>query len=271
MCAPVLRRAAEDRVLDQPRHLLQVDVGVGNDHVEAGIGRHVDVERAHVLQRRDEVQDRSWVRSSRPPPRWSTSYRTDAGRLPSRRRSAGEPDLGAAVARLASSGTAGGRCRRRSAARPRACSWPPPCALSGRMREAGRTPRALANARDCLAPRTTRRTSLTAGLTKRPLLGRREIVADPRWISPMAAPTAARSARGDPRQQLHQDQTAQADPRAPASKAADGANALLLTGPVQAFRRRVEDRAGARQASGKVESRRDRRWLVVLPRGRRRG
>ena len=49
--------AREDRVLHEPGHVLDRHRRVGNGRVVAGIERHVHVERAHMLERRDHVQD----------------------------------------------------------------------------------------------------------------------------------------------------------------------------------------------------------------------
>ena len=52
-----LRAAREDRVLHEAVHLALLDVDVGHDGVEAGVERHVHVERTDVPQRAQHVQD----------------------------------------------------------------------------------------------------------------------------------------------------------------------------------------------------------------------
>ena len=53
----VVGRTREDGVLHERRHLLERHVDVGDDDLVAGVGGHVHVERAHMLLRREHVQD----------------------------------------------------------------------------------------------------------------------------------------------------------------------------------------------------------------------
>ena len=53
----VLRRARKHRVLDQRGDVLERDEDIGRDRIIAGVERHVHVERTHVLQRTEHVQN----------------------------------------------------------------------------------------------------------------------------------------------------------------------------------------------------------------------
>ena len=53
----VARRARKHRVLDEARDFVQRNLGIGNRRVVAGVDRHIDVEGAHVRERRHHVQD----------------------------------------------------------------------------------------------------------------------------------------------------------------------------------------------------------------------
>ena len=53
----VARRAREHGVLDEVCDLVERNIGVGRRRVIAGVDRHVDVEGAHVRERRHHVQD----------------------------------------------------------------------------------------------------------------------------------------------------------------------------------------------------------------------
>src|SRR4029079_18535224 len=64
----------EDRVLHEAGHVFGGDVGVGNRRVEAGVERHVHVERAHMLERCDHVQNAGVPHAkSLPAKAWSAS------------------------------------------------------------------------------------------------------------------------------------------------------------------------------------------------------
>jgi hypothetical protein len=52
-----VRRAGEDRILDEAGHFADAHADIGHDGVEAGVQRHVHVEWAHVSQRGQHVQD----------------------------------------------------------------------------------------------------------------------------------------------------------------------------------------------------------------------
>ena len=53
----VARRAREHGVLDQVCYLVERNMGVGSRRVIAGVERHIDIEGAHVRERRHHVQD----------------------------------------------------------------------------------------------------------------------------------------------------------------------------------------------------------------------
>ena len=89
-----LRRAREDRILDQAGNFLVIDLAIRQDGVEARIQRHVDVERADVPERTQHVQN--MLVGHRDPPfgcgfgpahdSGSAQARAPIGRQPRRRR-----------------------------------------------------------------------------------------------------------------------------------------------------------------------------------------
>ena len=145
-------------------------------------------------------------------------------------------------------------------ARPRpAAPWP--CALVRQDGEAGRPPRALAQARDAL--RLQPGQDLAHGRAREAaVLGRREIVADPSLDLADRRTDGAEIRCGDARQQLHQHQTAQ-----PAREflrvGRQATESMVLAGAVQSLVRRVEDQEEA-PVFGKVEPRDQRRRQAVL-------
>ena len=237
--------AREDGVLDETLHILELDAGVDGNHVVAGIGCHIDIERAHQLEQGYHMKDRFVGHC--------TLLRLASGQS----NSCSEP-VSTMAPRLLAAATSRRNswnrlCRRSTAPSSAAASALP-------AKTAGRSPGALTRSdaalrrekANRLADRRTGEEPPWAGSKWRPSSA---------WSAPMPEPKTSRSSSAKRRQDAHQHQMAEMG-GAPL-RARQIAKGLTLGLTMHALAKIVEDEQHA-PARRKLQPGHDRRHPVAV-------